>query len=200
MLEVSRSPPVKALLTPFCSHRHRQKCECQLCVPRTYLGPPSEEEDQDVFMRSSEFFFWIFYQFIRARRENIEMVKCIGKFSLLMKRLRDAWMDLLPMSATSEQVTSHERLVPFSDNLTTMMFTVAIDFSEAQSERLTSSLSHQRVNVTAYRLEAVRTVFVELFCTPKSSMENPSLRANGHGGSTNRTFIVDNFSEDEFGQ
>ena len=31
-------------------------------------------------------------------------------------------------------------------------------------------------------------------------MENPSLRVSGHGGSTNRTFIVDNYAEDEFGQ
>ena len=30
------------------------------------------------------------------------MVKWIGKFSLLLKRLRDAWMDMLPMSAMSE--------------------------------------------------------------------------------------------------
>ena len=29
---------------------------------------------------------------------------------------------------------------------------------------------------------------------------NPSLRVNRHGGSTNRTFIVENFAEDEFGQ
>ena len=29
-----------------------------------------------------------------------------------------------------------------------------------------------------------------LFCTPKSSMENPSLRVNKHGGSTSRTFIL----------
>ena len=32
------------------------------------------------------------------------------------------------------QVTNHERLFPFSDNLTTLMFTVASDLSEAQSE------------------------------------------------------------------
>ena len=48
--------------------------------------------------------------------------------------------------------------------------------------------------------EAVRTVFVELFCTPKSSMENPSLRVSGHGSSTNRTFIVENYAEHEFGR
>ena len=34
---------------------------------------------------------------------DVEMVKCIGKFSLLLKRLRDAWMDMLPMSAMSEE-------------------------------------------------------------------------------------------------
>ena len=145
-------------------------------------------------------FLWRFYQFIRARRGNIEMVKWIGKFSLLLKRLRDAWMDMLPMSPTNEQVTSHEWLFPFSDNLATLMFTVASDLSEAQRERLTSSLSFQGVNVTAYTFEAVRKVFVELFCTPKSSMENPSLRVNGHSGSTSRTFIVEDFFEDEFGQ
>ena len=86
-------------------------------------------------------FLWRFYQIFRARRGDIEMVKWIGKFLLLLKRLRDAWMDMLPMSATSEQVTINERLLKFSDNLTTLMFIVASDLSEAQRERLTSSLS-----------------------------------------------------------
>ena len=53
-------------------------------------------------------------------------------------------------------------------------------------ERLTSSLSLLKMNITAYTLDLEQTVFVELFCTPKSSMENPSLRVSGHGGSTNR--------------
>ena len=41
--------------------------------------------------------------------------------------------------------------------------------------------SLQGMNVTDYTLEPVKTVFVELFCSPKSSMENPSLRVSGHG-------------------
>ena len=88
----------------------------------------------------------------------------------------------------------------FSDNLTTLMFIVASDLSEAQRERLTSSLSLQGVEVTAYTSEAVRRVFVELFCTPKSSMENPSLRVNKCGSHTSRTFIVEDVIEDEFGK
>ena len=44
-----------------------------------------------------------FYQFTRARRGNIEMVKLIGKFSLLLKRSRDAWMDMLPLYPNTNQ-------------------------------------------------------------------------------------------------
>ena len=103
------------------------------------------------------------------------MVKWISKFSLLLKCSKDSWMDMLPMSALSEeqrhnqyladvaqenadrqlrsvelldpnaqatrdrwnatQVSNHERLFPFSDNLTTLVFIVASDLSEAQRER-----------------------------------------------------------------
>ena len=91
------------------------------------------------------------------------------------------------------QMVNHEALLPFSDTLTTLMLTVASDLSEAQRERLTGSLCLQGVEVTAQNFEAVRTVFVELFCTPKSSMENPSLRGNKSG-------IAEDFIEDELGQ
>ena len=53
------------------------------------------------------------------------------------------------------------------------------------------------MNVTANVFESVRTVFVELFCTPKSSMQNPSLRVSGHVSSMNRTFIVEDHAEDD---
>ena len=34
------------------------------------------------------------------------MVNCIGKLSLLLKSLRDAWMDMLPISTMSVKRTS----------------------------------------------------------------------------------------------
>ena len=48
-------------------------------------------------------FLWRFYLLIRARRGNTEMVDWIGKFSLLLKRLNDSWMDLLPLSVMNQQ-------------------------------------------------------------------------------------------------
>ena len=71
------------------------------------------------------------------------------------------------------------------------MYTVASDLSEAQRERLTNSFSLQGMNVTAYTFETVRTVFVEVFCT---------LHGSGHGSSVNRTFIVEDYAVDQFGQ
>ena len=60
---------------------------------RDTLRPPFHRRSaQSVFL-------WRLYQFTRARRGNIEMVKWIGKFSLLLKRLKGAWLDMLPMSA-----------------------------------------------------------------------------------------------------
>ena len=47
-------------------------------------------------------FLWRFHPFNRARRGSVEMVKWIGKLTLLLKRLRDVWLDMLLMSAMSE--------------------------------------------------------------------------------------------------
>ena len=102
---------------------------------------------------------------------------------------RDRWC--------ATQVSNHEGLFPFSDNLTTLMFVVASDLGEAQRERL---LSLQGKNVTAYTFEAARTVFVELFCAPKKLDGEFSLRVSGHVSSINRTFIVEDYAEDDFGQ
>ena len=40
---------------------------------------------------------------IRARRGNTEMVDWIGNFDLLLKRAKDSWMDMLPLSFMTEQ-------------------------------------------------------------------------------------------------
>ena len=67
-------------------------------------------------------------------------------------------------------------------------------------ERLTNSLSLMGTNVTVYTFEAVKTTFLELFCTATSSIENPSLRVGGHVSSMNRTFTVEDCAEDDLGQ
>ena len=112
-------------------------------------------------------FTWRFYQFTHARRGNIEMVKWIGKFSLLLplvssmreeRREKQYLVDVTQLNEERQrrnataldpnsqetrdhwyaiQVTNHERLFPFSVNMTTLMVIVASELSEAQRERET---------------------------------------------------------------
>ena len=164
------------------------------------------------------------------------MVKWIGKFSLLLKRLRDAWMDMPPVYTMSQerretqyfgditqlneerqrrnvtaldpnaqetrdhwdatQVANHDSSFPFSDNVATLMFIVASDLSEVQRETYKFSFSPRNECPCLYP----KTMFMDLFCTPKSSMDNPSIRESGHGGSTSIAVIVEDYVEDEQGQ
>ena len=106
-------------------------------------------------------------------------------------RTRDNWY--------ATHLAAHERLFPFGDNLATLMFLVGSDVNEAQRERLTSSHSLRNTTVTAYTLDTVQPVFVELFCALKNSMENPSLRVSGSGSDSSRAFIAENYPEDDYG-
>ena len=103
------------------------------------------------------------------------------------QRTRDNWY--------VTHVATHGSPFPFNDHLTTLTLIVASDLSESQRERLTSFLSLKGMNVTVYTFEAVNTVFVELFCTPKSSMANPALRVSGHGGSNEYAWQSKKFQE-----
>ena len=55
-------------------------------------------------------FLWRFCQFTRATRGHVEMVTWIGKCSLLLKRLEDSWMDMLQMSALTEEQRQNQYL------------------------------------------------------------------------------------------
>ena len=81
----------------------------------------------------------------------------------------------------------HQAAFPINDNLMALIFVVLADLTETQRERLASTLALRGVEVQQYTFEGVRTVFIELFCAPRSSLDNPSLRA---GGAANRVFCI----------
>ena len=72
-----------------------------------------------------------------------------------------------------------EQLFRCQTNLYALTFIVLADLSEPQRERLTSTLTLRGYTVQMYTFEVVREVFLELFCMPKSSLDNPSLRTGG---------------------
>ena len=65
---------------------------------------------KDFIKGAQSVFLWRFYQLKRARRGHIEMVKWIGKFSLLLTRLKNSWTDMPPMSTLSEEQRENQYL------------------------------------------------------------------------------------------
>ena len=72
------------------------------------------------------------------------------------------------------------------------MFFVASDLSEKQRERLTSCLSIQGMDVTAYTFKKVKVAFEEFFWSQEGSIES-------RYSILYRTFIFEDCSEEESG-
>ena len=98
-------------------------------------------------------FLWRFFQFTRARRGNIEMVKWIGTTMSEERRQNQYPADVTQENAERQrgsaevldpnaketqdkwyatQVSNCGQLFPFSDSLTTLMFFVVSDLSQEQ--------------------------------------------------------------------
>ena len=147
-------------------------------------------------------FLWRFYRFSSIRTRNIEMMKNFTKFALFEKylniyaaRIRYESADVTQMnekrrrnliildSKSSDvsdqwqdtQIVNYKRSLSFSGNLIILILTCTSDLFEGRREILISTLSFHRMSVPTYILEAVKSVFVELFKTSKRSTENPSL-------------------------
>ena len=83
----------------------------------------------------------------------------------------------------------HAAAFPLGENLISWVFIVASDLTEPQRERLTSTMTLKGIRIENYTFEAIKEVFLELFCAPRSSLDNPSLRASGQGSGP-RSFVV----------
>ena len=53
---------------------------------------------------------------------------------------------------------------------------------------LTSLMAHRNRELADYRLTELREVYLEIFCTTKTTVDNPLLAPSGHGG--RKTFLV----------
>ena len=166
---------------------------------------------------SQSVFLWRFFQLFKAHRGQQDLLRWIGRMSVMKKRIQDAWMDLYKSSDANapayqaylgERVAEaaaedpprvldpldddtityyldlynnyysqeHARKFPINDNLFSLILTVLADLNEQQRERMTSAMALKNYRIEAYTFDLVREVFIELFCMPKSSIDDPSLR------------------------
>ena len=173
---------------------------------------------------TSHVFLWRFMQIFKAHRGQQDLLRWMGRFGVLVKRLKESWMDCLTTLSMEQIIVhpeyialmrraeqnrngyldeeeqqqvvqeflrarrqAHENRFPFNDNLMALVMVVQADLTEQQRERMTSTMVTQGVHVENYTYQGIRQVFTELFCAPKNSWENPSLRG---GRTQGRSFCI----------
>ena len=78
--------------------------------------------------------------------------------------------------------------IPITANLVALIFVSLSDLTQDQRQVLTSWMAHRNRVLADYRLNELREVYLEIFCTTKNSVNNPLLTPSGHGG--RKAFLV----------
>ena len=73
----------------------------------------------------------------------------------------------------------HARTIPITANLVALIFVSLSDLTQDQRQVLTSLMAHRNRVLADYRLNELREVYLEIFCTTKTSVHNPLLAPSG---------------------
>jgi hypothetical protein len=82
----------------------------------------------------------------------------------------------------TNRMNAHQALFPLTDNMMAVQIVVMGDMNESQRERFLSFMSIRNIQLEGYTFQIVMEAYRELFCAPKSAIDNPSLRSRGAGG------------------
>ena len=76
----------------------------------------------------------------------------------------------------------HARTIPITANLVAVIFVSLSDRAQDQRQALTSLMAHRNRVLADYRLNELPEVYLEIFCTTKTSADNPPLARSGKVG------------------
>ena len=75
-----------------------------------------------------------------------------------------------------DEFEAHRAQFPLTDNLMSLVFLVQADLNEIQRERFVRSMSLRQVEMNQYTYLQVKQLFMELFCTTRTGIADPTIR------------------------
>ena len=78
-----------------------------------------------------------------------------------------------------------------------MMSHAELSFDQRMS--LTSAMAHRGTDLVGLDAGALRDIFVEMFCNPRTAVDDPLLNNTGHGGRRSFTVMDEGEPDDSFG-
>ena len=102
------------------------------------------------------------------------------------------WSDELALVAL-RQFQENRRQVqrqafPLGENLLALIFVSLADLSQDQRNTLTSIMTHRGRTLDQYNIQELRDLFLEMFCTTKTAVDNPMMQPSGMA--QRRSFLV----------
>ena len=102
------------------------------------------------------------------------------------------WTDdhaLVAFRQLNENKRQQQRLAfPLGDNLLALIFVSLADLTQDQRNTLTSIMAHRGRTLDQYNVQELRDLFLEMFCTTKTAVDNPMMQPSGIG--QRRSFLV----------
>ena len=77
---------------------------------------------------------------------------------------------------------------PLSENLSALIFVSLADLTQDQRNTLTSIMTHRGRTLAEYTVQELRDLFLEMFCTTRTAVDNPMMQPSGMA--QGRSFLV----------
>jgi len=77
---------------------------------------------------------------------------------------------------------------PLGDNLSALIFVSLADLTQDQRNTLTSIMTHRGKTLDQYNVQELRDLFLGMFCTTRTAVDNPMMQPSGIG--QRRSFLV----------
>ena len=93
----------------------------------------------------------------------------------------------------SDSINEHRRQVqrqafPLGENLLALIFVSLADLTQDQRNTLTSIMTHHGRTLDQYNIQELRDLFLEMFRTTKTAVDNPMMQPSGMA--QRRSFLV----------
>ena len=102
------------------------------------------------------------------------------------------WTDELALAAFRQfqenRREAQRQAFPLGENLLALIFVSLADLSQDQRNTLTSIMTHRGRTLDRYSIQELRDLFLEMFCTTKTAVDNPLMQPSGMA--QRRSFLV----------
>ena len=146
----------------------------------------------DLLVTSTEAILFVAQRRQEHEDRQAELVQVAAALPGQDPHVNAPWTDehaLIAFRQLKENRRAQQRMAfPLGENLLALIFVSLADLTQDQRNTLTSIMTHRGRTLDQYNAQELRDLFLEMFCTTKTAVDNPMMQPPGIG--QRRSFLV----------